>query len=481
MGHRRYGIGGDGRVRLAAAGVVAAGMLLAACGGGGGGGGSANGTGGGSSGTASSGKLPSCPLGALTQASGPVQITMWESMSQANGAALSALTDQFNSSQLQVHVTLVNQTSYDDTFAKFSAGLANGQLPDVAQMEDIDLQAVIDSRAALPVQSCINASGYSESDFVPRTVKYWTVGGVQWAMPFSVSNPVLIYNRAAFTKAGLNPDAPPATLADLATDAATLKKAGYAMGLKLDPWHLEQWSALAGQLYANHDNGRTGRATAVSFDNPTGQQIFSTLAQMVRSGEAVTNPTTGPSQFDNLLGIGQGKYAMTIDSSAVLGTVYQLLPQYKSVQLGVAPMPGRSGDGGVLVGGSALYDLARNPAHQAAAWRFMTFLDEPANQAYWAAHTGYVPVRQSAASDPAMQKAWSAEPGLKVAYDQLLAGGTGAAAAGPVIGAYTDVRAAVLNAETSMYLSGVAPAVALRNAATSANSAISAYNQRIGA
>ncbi|HET6809410.1 MAG TPA: ABC transporter substrate-binding protein [Acidimicrobiales bacterium] len=462
--------------RRIAVAAVAGGLTLAACSGGS----ALSGGGGGKGGTATSGRLPSCPVGALAQATTPVQITMWESMSQANGEALTALTDRFNSSQTQVHVNLVNQTSYDDTFAKFTAGLANGQLPDLAQMEDIHLQPVIDSRAALPVQSCINASNYPESDFVPRTVKYWTVGGVQWAMPFSVSNPVLIYNRAAFTKAGLDPDRPPATLAELATDAAALKRAGYAMGLKLDPWHLEQWSALAGQLYANHGNGRDGRVTAVSFDNAAGQQIFSTLASMVRSGQAVTNPASGPSQFDNLLGIGQGKYAMTIDTSAVLGTVYQLLPQYKGVQLGVAPMPGRSDDGGVLVGGSALYILTKDPAHQAATWKFMTFLDQPDSQAYWAAHTGYVPVRQSAASDPVMTAAWAREPGLKVAYEQLLAGGTGAAASGPVIGAYNDVRAAVLNAEESMYLSGVAPATALQNAAKAANAAISAYNLRIG-
>lgn len=464
--------------RRIAVAALAGGVALAACGGG-----SAptgGGSGGGGSSPTSAAALPSCPVGALGRSGTPVQITMWESMSQANGQALGTLTDRFNSSQSQVHVTLVNQTSYDDTFAKFTAGLANGQLPDVAQMEDINLQAVIDSRAALPAQSCINASNYSESDFVPRTVKYWTVAGEQWAMPFSVSNPVLIYNRAAFTKAGLDPDSPPATLAQLAADAATLKKAGYAMGLKLDPWHLEQWSALAGQLYANHDNGRSGRVTSVSFDGPTGLAIFSTLSSMVRSGEAVTNPTTGPSQFDNLLGIGQGKYAMTIDSSAVLGTVYQLLPQYKGVQLGVAPMPGRSDGGGVLVGGSALYILAKDQAKQAAAWKFITFLDQPDSQAYWAAHTGYVPVRQSATADPTLTSAWTQEPGLKVAYEQLLAGGTGAAASGPVIGAYNDVRAAVLNAEASMYLSGVAPATALKNAAKAADAAISAYNQRVG-
>src|SRR5581483_7857856 len=104
----------------------------------------------------------------------------------------------------------------------------------------------------------------------------------------------------------------------------------------------------------------------------------------------------------------------------------------------------------------------------------------PDNQAYWAAHTGYVPVRESASSQPVLQQAWAAEPGLKVAYDQLLAGGSGPAAAGPVLGAYNDVRSAVLSAEQSMYLNNVDPAAALRNAANAADQALTTYNQRIG-
>ena len=53
--------------------------------------------------------------------------------------------------------------------------------------------------------------------------------------------------------------------------------------------------------------------------------IFSQLSTLVRSGDATTNPSTGPDQYDNLLGIGSGKYGMTIETSAALGTVTQLL------------------------------------------------------------------------------------------------------------------------------------------------------------
>jgi hypothetical protein len=66
-----------------------------------------------------------------------------------------------------------------------------------------------------------------------------------------------------------------------------------------------------------------------------------------------------------------------------------------------------------------------------------------------------------------------------VAYDQLLAGKSDAASAGPVLGAYAEVRAAIIRAEERMWLQGVAPEVALREAEQQANQAIQDYNRRV--
>ena len=159
--------------------------------------------------TKASTKLPSCNLTALNKHRGIVNITYWESANQQNLTVLEGITKAFNSSQSKVHVTLVTQAGYDDTWQKYTAGLTNGQLPDVVQLEDQRTQEAIDTQSFLPVQSCMNAAKYSTSDFLPRPLAYWRVNGVQWAMPFAVSAPIVYYNQNAFTKAGLNPAAPP--------------------------------------------------------------------------------------------------------------------------------------------------------------------------------------------------------------------------------------------------------------------------------
>lgn len=432
----------------------------------------------------SGGDVGECPLDALDSVEEPVEIEFWHVMTRANEEALIGLTDEFNASQDKVKINLVNNADADDQWEKYRAGLETGDLPDMVQHQDLYLQQMIDTQSALPVQSCMDAEDFDTEDYVERALDYYSVGDVQWAMPFSTSTTVLIYNRDAFTRAGLDPDDPPDTLEELRSAAQAIKDAGFeaGMGLKLDWWHMEQFLALAGEPLVNNANGRESRTTEVAFDGEAGDEVFAYLAGLVEDGLAVTNPRSGPGQFDNLLGIGGERYGMTLDTSAALGTIMELLQsgQYPNVDPGVAAMPGRTENGGVLAGGSALYISSTDPATQAGAWEFMKFLTTPENQAVWAAASGYVPVRTSATELPELQARWTEIPGFKVAYDQLVEGAVNDATAGPVIGDFAGVRAALEQAENRMFLEHQDPADAVADAAAGANEAIQSYNERIG-
>ncbi len=428
-----------------------------------------------------------CPVNALKNAKNkPVEITYWQGgFQRANEEALQRLVDKFNSSQNDVHVSVVNQSTYVDTLNKFRAGLSSGDLPDLVNIADTGLQQMIDTRAILPAQACVDADKYDLSDTLKRVVDYYSVKGKLYPMPFNVSNLVLYFNKKAFESAGLDPNNPPKTLDEVKTAAQKLKDSGAAsqagFGLKLEPAYLEQWLTLGGKTYVNNGNGRKSRATSTTFDNATGRETFTFLNDMVKSGLARTNPADGPQALDNLIGIGNGNFGMTIESSGALGTIAQLLAggQYPNVELGVAPMPGPKGKGGVLVGGAANYIVSKSsPEKQAAAWQFAKFLNDPESQADWSVGTGYVPIRQSAANLPQVQQRWAEIPGFKVAYDQLVGGVANTATAGPVIGDYQGVRDAVLDSEQQMF-NGMSPSAALKQAKQNANAKIEEYNSRV--
>ncbi len=428
--------------------------------------------------------LPSFPLGAASSAkSKPVEITIWQGMGHPNGVPLKYLTNQFNTSQSDIHVNIVDQGNYTSLLTAYTAALSGGILPDVVQMETSDLQLMIDSGSAIPVQSAIDAEHYSLSDYVPSTVNYFRVDDVLWALPFSISGEVLFYNKVAIEKAGLDPSNPPTTLDELRTWAekvVSTKTEKYGMSLKLTPSTFEEWMAMGGQTMVNHENGRSGRATAVTFDDSLGKSLFTWWYNMVKDKIA---QTTSATSYDDLIAISTEIAPMTIETSAAIGDAIYFLQSTPNpnLQLGVGPLPGPSArNGGVFVGGSGLYivKLRSTPERQDAAWQYIKYLMQPAQQAYWAAQTGYIAVRKSAVSQPTLVHAWNNYPEYRVAYEQILASPPNPATAGYVSGASTGIDNAVEAGLTALS-SGTSPAAALAQAASSANSAIAQYNSRV--
>jgi sn-glycerol 3-phosphate transport system substrate-binding protein len=457
-------------------------LVVGACGGGG-----SNGSSGGSS-NDGDGKLPPCPLDALAAAPKPVKIEYWHAMTQAPKDELEKLTDAFNRQQQDVRVTLSASQSYSDNQTRFKGGLGTGKLPQLMQSEETSVQTLIDSRAVLPMQSCLAADNGATDDFIARVVNYYTVQGTLLAMPFNVSNPILYYDKALFQKAGLDPDKPPKTLDDVKAAAQKIvqtRTAQSGIALKLDTVAFEHWLAKSGHTIVDNDNGRAARATKVTWDDGSGEQLFTWINDMVKSKLAIA---TAPGGADHFLAVANGRAGMTIDSTGALGTISQVLGagQYAHVKLGTGPMPGPdSPDGGVLIGGAANFILNKaTPAQQAAAYQFAKYLAEPKVQAEWAAATGYVPVRKSATKLAPLTSRWKEQPGYKIAYDQLLAGAENAATAGPIVGPYggagLGMRGAITNALARMVNEGQAPAEAIAQAAKESNAAIAEYNSRAG-
>jgi sn-glycerol 3-phosphate transport system substrate-binding protein len=446
--------------------VGASGVALSAC----------------SSGSSSptSGSLTSFPLGAAAKASSkPVQITLWHSMTSANLTTLTNLTNQFNSSQSDVHVNLVNQNSYSDTLTAYTAALSGGKLPDVVQMQTTNLQFMIDSQSIVPAQSAVDADHYDLSDYVPSTVEFFRVKRVLYAMPFNISSNVLYYDKKAFEAAGLDPNSPPTTLDGLRSAAEKIVSTNtekYGMSLKVTDSDFELQLALKGGDLLNNDNGRSARATAVVFDDNLGKSIFKWWGGMLT--DKLAQPTSNTT-FDNLLAIGNKVAPMTWETSAALGTILGVLNSYPQVGLGVGSLTTPSPGGGVFVGGAGLFIVSKSPPEaQDAAWQYIKFLNDPAQQATWAVGTGYIPIRKSSVSLPKVTQAWSAVPGYRVAYEQILASPTNPATAGAVTGAFSQVSNAINDALTSL-ASGTNPNTALANCASTSNQAISSYNARV--
>ncbi|MGB0112142.1 MAG: ABC transporter substrate-binding protein [Ilumatobacteraceae bacterium] len=435
--------------------------------------------------------LPACPTDALDAEDGTVDIVFWHAMANDLDPELIALTDAYNASQDRVHVELQNQIGYDSVIDKYIAASSSSR-PTLVQLPEYALQEFADSGTFVPTSSCIEASGYDTDPILPRALGAYQLEGVQWGMPFNVSNPVLFYNRKMFVEAGLDPDVPPVSLEQLQAAAQAIVDSGAASaGLVLDSgadsgggWFLEQWFGRSGELYADNGNGRLARATEVLYDNELGAELLTFLQGMIDDGLAV-NVGDNASGTDSLLKLADqtAPAAMVMYTSAALGTVFNALgggaiPGLTAEDVGVGPMPGPGETPAVQVGGASLWIAGdKSDAETAAAWDFITYLTSAETQSTWAAGTGYVPIRADATMIEPLVTKYADDPRYKVAYDQLVSGQNDVVNNSPALGPLREVRAETANAVATVFNGGDA-AEALAAAAEASNALIRSYNER---
>jgi sn-glycerol 3-phosphate transport system substrate-binding protein len=306
-------------------------------------------------------------------------------------------------------------------------------------------------------------------------------------MPWNVSNIVTMYNRKVITAAGLDPDNMPTTFDGLRQMSQTIVQKGVAphgMALAVKPYINEFLFAKSGIQYVNNGNGRKARATKATFDTKNGVKVWQWWDDMVKSGLAIN---TGDEErgIDNVLALGNGSAAITIESSGGVGQIYDVLStgQFPNLDLGLAPLPSLTGGGGIPVGDGSLWlPKTSSPERTAAAWKLVKFLVEPKQIAALVVGSegGDVPIRKSAANDPAVTQLYTQRPFLRVPFDQLQKGTVNLTTSGAFVGDYQGMRDAVRDGLDRMLTQGQSPKDALKGAADAATTAIETYNGRVG-
>jgi sn-glycerol 3-phosphate transport system substrate-binding protein len=436
-------------------------------------------------------ELPPCPVEALADADGPVEITFWHGMANELETALIDLVDGYNTSQDRVEVVLQNQTAYESAIDKYIAGGTDSR-PDIIQLPEYIVQSFAQSDTFVPMQACIEAAGFDMGPILPRVANTYLFEGIQWAMPFNVSSPVLFYNKLMYEAAGLDPDDPPISLDDLRAVSQQLVDSGVAAhGVVLDSgrdsgggWFFEQWFGRAGELFADNGNGRIAPATKVLFDNDTGFEILTYLQEMIDSGLGVSigDNAGGTDAFFKMIDE-DAPAASTMATSAAISSVLVALGSgiaagLTTDDIGIGPMPGPSDTPGVQPGGASVWiPSGKSDEVTAAAWDFTKYLVGPQVQSTWAAATGYVPIRTDAVELDPIASLYAVDPRYRVAYDQMLGTSDDPSSVVPALGPLREIRSQTADAVAATYAGGDIAQILSETAAAS-NALIETYNAR---
>lgn len=439
-----------------------------------------------------------CPVGALNNVEGTVDVTLWHSYVGLTEQTLRLLADNYNAAQDKVHIDVQSQgVGYEELQRKYEQAIPSNDLPGIAIMEDTNTQLLADSGTVLPAGECAAADGYTDFDgFVPVGIDYYSVDDVLLPGSLNMATALLYYNRDHFEAAGLDPDDPPQTLEELIDAARAIKEAGIVdqpFVFNLQPWMVEFWLTGAHGPLVDNNNGRDiGGAEHSAFDNPTTHRLFELLDQM--NDEGLLNAVPGTEgQVDHYFAMGLGSASMTVETSTAVTTINAVLEGTASgedlglgdvdlpeidINLDASEFPGLDAPSQGQVGGGVWYITSTTPPEvQAGAWDFMKYVNRPENQNLWHIEGSYLPARTDAPEDPEIQAYWNdTRPGrwLSRAYDLLL--DLDPEFPGPLIGPYRQVRDAVGTALDQMMFDDRSPDQVIAEADDAINAAIAHYN-----
>lgn len=379
-------------------------------------------------------------------------------------AVLQGIIDEYQAMNPNVRINAYSTNSDSDYDEIFNSAMANadlGNAPSIVQVEDGLTQQAIDYGYFVPISDYATEEQMATlDDIFPSILGYFIEGDDLWGMPWNISNPVLYYNKDMFVAAGLDPENPPRTFAEI--DAAceaimsAIPQLRACINWAMSSWYIEQWLAMSNELFVNNDNGRSGRATEALFTTPTMLEIATWWDSLDGKGYF-----TYTGRLNDMNGEGAtfltgcagkamrgGCTAMTINSTAGI-TLIQGFANRLGFKLGIGrlPAPSESATNGVTIGGGSLFvSVDQSDEEIRAAVDFIFFLTNTENAAKWHQGTGYMPIRQSSFDMLIAQGFYDENPFFRIAIDQLAETTPNPASAGAALGPNTAVKGELLSA-----------------------------------
>jgi sn-glycerol 3-phosphate transport system substrate-binding protein len=362
--------------------------------------------------------LGTLPLGALAQA--PAEISFFYPV--AVGGPIAKIVDEFAADFTKenpgIKVSPIYAGSYQDTIVKALTANKSGTPPVTSVLLSTDMFTLIDEDAIVPIDDFVKTADDKAwlGGFFKAFMLNSQTGGKTWGVPFQRSTIVLYYNKELFKAAGLDPNKPPTTWAEMADMAKklTLKDASGKVtqyGVQIPssgfPYWLFQALAIQNGVAMANDSGN-----AVKFDDPKVIEALQYWIDLTKQGvhpSGIVEWGTTPKDFF------EKKVAMMWTTTGNLTNVRT----NAKFDFGVAMLPAGQRKGSPTGGGNFYIFKKSSPAQQEAAFKFIKWITQPERAARWSIATGYVAVSDAAYATEALRTYGREFPPALVARDQL--------------------------------------------------------------
>jgi sn-glycerol 3-phosphate transport system substrate-binding protein len=334
---------------------------------------------------------------------------------------------------------------------------------------------MLSSGAIYPVYQLMKDQGIKIdwADYLSVVRTYYSKDGNLYSMPFNSSTPILYYNKTAFEKAGLDPQAPPTTFAEIEKCAkAVVSKGAAKIGFTVawPSWTLmENMHAWHDQPFANNNNGFAGMATQLKINGKLGLQIMELLTRWQKEG-IFTYSGRGSKGDQPII---NGEAAIGLASTALVGT----MTRTAKFDWGTGNLPRLDGypQGNSIIGGASLWVMKGHKKEEyKGVAKFLEFIGSTEQQAWWHAVTGYFPLTKAAVK-ALPEDHFRKNPNLWTAFAQIIKGKTTPNSQGIRLGNFVAIRDTIESEMENIFAGKKTPQQGLDDAVKTGNKTLKEF------
>ncbi|MFI7703179.1 ABC transporter substrate-binding protein [Nonomuraea sp. NPDC049480] len=291
---------------------------------------------------------------------------------------------------------------WPDLSTKLNAAFAAGSAPDIFGHGPAAVADFVKNDRLEPLTAYVAKLSRQDRDDLANALPGGQVGGTQYLMPLSMQGNLIAYRADDFTKAGLDPDKPPATWEAVkeAAEKLTERAAGKIThaGLLLPSHPIGRQQTFAGLLGSAGGTQLSADGKSAAFASPAGVKALDYFIAAYQGPDAVADQLGGNYQD---LPVAQQPLVTGDASMTVLApqTVQQMVRANPGLDIRVMPVPKFEGaEQGVAVGGAGPgLMINKDSAQKELAWRFISYMISTGTSVEYTQGIGAIPARVSAA------------------------------------------------------------------------------------
>jgi ABC-type sugar transport system, periplasmic component len=330
------------------------------------------------------------------------KLTIWAMGME--GQTLGKMIPGFEAANPGIKVEL-QELSWGVVHERLITGIAGSVVPDLAQMGTTWMSEFAASGGLEEVSGYFESSKLIKpSDFFPASLETCKYNGKLWGIPWYADTRIIFYRTDILAKAGYKEF--PETWDQFLDCLRILRDRGPNMyGIYLDP---ANWQETLNFVWQN-DGRILNAAGKPAVTSPAFVEAMNWVGNLYTQEKVATVDSGGTSKHQDL---NSGRMPIFIGGPWEMNQIHSEYPNLDG-KWSIAMMPKKKNRNSFIGGGNlVMFKAAR---HKKAAWKFVEFFSQPANQLKW---------YKMAGSLPAVKKVWEtaymkADPQKQILYQQL--------------------------------------------------------------